>query len=348
MTKSHRLHRFVKLPAIFLIAASLAHPALAQGPAAESSPQPAAAAPAAAAPAPPPQAAPAAPAAAPSAPENATAPAVSAPAAPAPAPSSPAAAPPAPENTAAPAAAEQPVGQTSVARVQLPQNLSPWGMFLDADIVVKFVIVGLAVASLVTWTVYVAKTFELRRARREVRAGLRILANAATLAAAHQQLRDEETPVAQLMQAAVQEIQLSANARGEGLKERIAWQLERLEMATSRKISRGTGVLATIGSTAPFVGLFGTVWGIMNSFIGISNAHTTNLAVVAPGIAQALLATALGLVAAIPAVMIYNALARSTAHYRALLGDASAQVMRLVSRDLDRAKVLTPLAQAAE
>jgi biopolymer transport protein ExbB len=152
------------------------------------------------------------------------------------------------------------------------------------------------------------------------------------------------------MQAAGSEIRLSANSRGEGLKERIALQLERLEMAASRKISRGTGVLATIGSTAPFIGLFGTVWGIMNSFIGISNAHTTNLAVVAPGIAQALLATALGLIAAIPAVMIYNMLARSTAHYRALLGDASAQVMRLVSRDLDRAKLPKSevLSQAAE
>ena len=100
----------------------------------------------------------------------------------------------------------------------------------------------------------------------------------------------------------------------------------------SRQIARGTGVLATIGATAPFVGLFGTVWGIMNSFIGISEAHTTNLAVVAPGIAEALLATALGLVAAIPAVVIYNHLARSIAAYRALLADASAQVMLLVSR----------------
>ena len=105
-------------------------------------------------------------------------------------------------------------------------------------------------------------------------------------------------------------------------------------------------MLATIGATAPFVGLFGTVWGIMDSFIGISKAHTTNLAVVAPGIAEALFATALGLVAAIPAVMIYNMLARSTAHYRALVGDASAQVMKLVSRDLDRAKL--PLSHAAE
>ena len=197
-----------------------------------------------------------------------------------------------------------------------------------------------------TWTVFVAKTLELRNARSEVRRGLRILNNSATLAQAHEQLRNGTSPVAQLMQAAGQEIRLSANARGDGLKERIALQLERLEIAASRKISRGTGVLATIGSTAPFVGLFGTVWGIMDSFIGISNAHTTNLAVVAPGIAQALLATALGLIAAIPAVMIYNVLARSTTHYRALLGDASAQVMRLVSRDLDRARL--PLTQAAE
>jgi biopolymer transport protein ExbB len=233
-----------------------------------------------------------------------------------------------------------------VPSADLPEDLSPWGMFENADIIVKAVIIGLAFASLVTWTVYIKKTLELRAARAEVRSDLHILNSAATFAQAHEQLRDGITPVAQLMQSAGQEIRLSANLRGEGLKERIALQLERIEMADSRKISRGTGVLATIGSTAPFVGLFGTVWGIMNSFIGISNAHTTNLAVVAPGIAQALLATAFGLVAAIPAVMIYNVLARQTAHYRAYLGDASAQVMRLVSRDLDRAKL--PMTQAAE
>jgi biopolymer transport protein ExbB len=237
-------------------------------------------------------------------------------------------------------------GEPSVGRAQLPQDLSPWNMFLNADLVVKAVIVGLAFASFLTWTIFVAKSLELRGARRDVRAGLRILTNAITLAQAHEQLRKDTGAVAQLMQTAAQEIRLSGGGHGDGLKERISWQLERLELAISRKVSRGTGVLATIGSTAPFVGLFGTVWGIMNSFIGISNAHTTNLAVVAPGIAQALLATALGLVAAIPAVMIYNVLARSTAHYRALLGDASAQVMRLVSRDLDRAKL--PLAHAAE
>jgi len=246
----------------------------------------------------------------------------------------------------APAAGEPSPGEHMISGADLPEDLSPWSMFENADIIVKLVIVGLAFASLVTWTVWLAKTLELRSARGAVRRDIRILNSAATFAQAHEQLRDGDSPVAQLMQSTAAEIRLSANLRAEGLKERIALQLERIEMAVSRKVSRGTGVLATIGSTAPFVGLFGTVWGIMNSFIGISNAHTTNLAVVAPGIAQALLATAFGLVAAIPAVMIYNVLARQTAHYRAYLGDASAQVMRLVSRDLDRAKM--PMPQAAE
>jgi biopolymer transport protein ExbB len=246
----------------------------------------------------------------------------------------------------APAAAALPPSGPSVGTADLEEDLSPWGMFLNADLVVKAVMIGLALASLITWTVWLAKSFELRGARSALRRDLRVLNSSATFAQAHEQLRDGDSPVAQLMQSAAQEIRLSANLRAEGLKERIALQLERIEMAASRKISRGTGVLATIGSTAPFVGLFGTVWGIMNSFIGISNAHTTNLAVVAPGIAQALLATAFGLIAAIPAVMIYNLLARQTAHYRAFLGDASAGVMRLVSRDLDRSKL--PLSQAAE
>jgi biopolymer transport protein ExbB len=261
--------------------------------------------------------------------------------------SSSAAAPAAPTASApaAPASAALP-GEHMISGADLPEDLSPWGMFENSDLVVKAVIIGLALASFVTWTVWVAKTLELRSARGEVRRDLRVLNNSVTLAQAHDQLREGDSPVSQLMRAAGQEIRLSANLRADGLKERIALQLERIEMAVSRKVSRGTGVLATIGSTAPFVGLFGTVWGIMNSFIGISNAHTTNLAVVAPGIAQALLATAFGLVAAIPAVMIYNVLARQTAHYRAYLGDASAQVMRLVSRDLDRAKL--PMTQAAE
>ena len=264
--------------------------------------------------------------------------------------SAPAAAPPAPAAppVSAPAAGTEATSAApaTIGTSQLPEDLSPWGMFQNADIVVKMVMIGLLLASVITWTVFFAKTLELRSARSQVGRDLGILNEAATIAQAHEQLRNGKSAVALLMQSAAQEIRLSANLRGEGLKERIALQLERIEMAISRRVSRGTGVLATIGSTAPFVGLFGTVWGIMNSFIGISNAHTTNLAVVAPGIAQALLATAFGLVAAIPAVVVYNVLARQTQHYRAFLGDASAQVMRLVSRDLDRAKM--PLTQAAE
>jgi biopolymer transport protein ExbB len=273
---------------------------------------------------------------------------------------SPGAGPQPPATVASPAAAAPPAvpaaqpatppAEHSVATADLPQDLSPWGMFLHADIIVKAVMIGLAFASLVTWTVWLAKSLELRSARSAVRRGLRVLANCTTLAQAHEQLHNGKSAIAQLMQAAASEIRQSAGLRADGLKERIAWQLERIEMAAGRKISRGTGVLATIGATAPFVGLFGTVWGIMDSFIGISRAHTTNLAVVAPGIAEALLATALGLVAAIPAVMIYNVLARSTTHYRALVGDASAQVMKLVSRDLDRTKLPKPdaMPQAAE
>ena len=247
-----------------------------------------------------------------------------------------------PNNAASTPSAEPP----SVAIAELPQDLSPWGMFVHADRIVQAVMIGLAIASLMTWTVWIAKSLELRSARAAVRKAVRVLGKCATLAQANDQLGDGTDPAAQLLQAAASEIRFSANLRADGLKERIAWQLERIEMAAGRKISRGTGVLATIGSTAPFVGLFGTVWGIMDSFIGISKAHTTNLAVVAPGIAEALLATALGLVAAIPAVMIYNVLARSTAHYRGSVGDISAQVMKLVSRDLDRAKL--PQSHAAE
>jgi biopolymer transport protein ExbB len=234
-----------------------------------------------------------------------------------------------------------------VATATLPRDLSPWGMYLNADPVVKAVLIGLAFASIVTWTVWLAKTIEIFFAKRRVRAALNKLVHVRSTAEGVERLADSRGEVMQFLDAAVTELKVSTGSTDrEGIKERIASRLERIEASFGRRILRGTGVLATIGATAPFVGLFGTVWGIMNSFIGISNAHTTNLAVVAPGIAQALLATAFGLVAAIPAVVVYNVLARQTQHYRASLGDASAQVMRLVSRDLDRAKM--PLTQAAE
>src|SRR5665213_756386 len=220
--------------------------------------------------------------------------------------------------------------------LQLPHDLSPWGMFMTADIVVKTVMVGLAVASVLTWTIWFAKAIELLVARRRMHAAIDQLNEARSWSEASAGLQGNNG-VATLMSAANTELRLSADALSpDGVKERIVSRLERIEAAAGRQMIRGTGILATIGATAPFVGLFGTVWGIMNSFIGISKSHTTNLAVVAPGIAEALLATALGLVAAIPAVVMYNMFSRWIAGYRALHADAAAEILRLVSRDLDR------------
>jgi biopolymer transport protein ExbB len=217
----------------------------------------------------------------------------------------------------------------------LPRDLSPWGMFLNADVVVKVVMVGLVIASIVTWTVWLAKTIELLKARRQVRTARDVLNSVQSLL--NVKPPNLKEPAATFCAAAIAEFRLTDGfVDKDGLKERVGSRLERMEAAFGRRISRGTGVLATIGATAPFVGLFGTVWGIMNSFIGISKSHTTNLAVVAPGIAEALLATALGLAAAIPAVVIYNSFARQITSYRAALSDTSAEVLRLVSRDLDR------------
>ena len=196
----------------------------------------------------------------------------------------------------------------------LPSDLSVWAMFVHADVVVKLVMIGLMIASVVTWTVLVAKSLELARAVRQQARVLDQVNEARSLAEA---VRDmgEAGPAAAFVRAAETEVQMSLRVLDDrdGVKERVASRLERLEAAAGRRMVKGTGVLATIGATAPFVGLFGTVWGIMNSFIGISRSQTTNLAVVAPGIAEALLATACGLVAAIPAVVIYNHFVRRTA-----------------------------------
>jgi biopolymer transport protein ExbB len=226
----------------------------------------------------------------------------------------------------------------------LPRDLSPWGMFVNADVVVKAVLIGLALASIVTWTVWLAKSIELLIAKRRARAATIVLGPVRSLAEGVKRSRDMKGPIGPLLDAAAAEVMLSVGSNDrDGIKARIASRLERIEAAYGRQVLLGTGVLATIGATSPFVGLFGTVWGIMNSFIGISKAHTTNLAVVAPGIAEALLATAFGLVAAIPAVVIYNVFARSITNYRAHLADASAEVLRLAGRDLDLQASMPPL-----
>jgi biopolymer transport protein ExbB len=238
-------------------------------------------------------------------------------------------APPAPETNAAPRSLK---AETAALR-----ELSPWSMFLNADILVKAVMIGLAFASLVTWTIFIAKMIELAVARRKLKTALDKIADSRSLAEAQFALGARRGVLASFLAAAMREARLSAGISSDsGIKERAASSFGEIMRAEARRIRLGMGLLATIGATSPFVGLFGTVWGIMNSFIGISKAQTTNLAVVAPGIAEALLATAIGLVAAIPAVIIYNHFARVTKTYLELVSRASGTAGRLLSRDLDR------------
>ncbi|MGY6769824.1 tonB-system energizer ExbB [Komagataeibacter sp. NFXK3] len=219
-----------------------------------------------------------------------------------------------------------------------PMSFSAWEMFVHAGPVVRSVMLVLVACSLITWTILIAKTVELLLARRQMHNAAAALDQCASVADGA-----DGAPacrIARTLLVAVQaERRQSHDIAGdaEGMKERIVLHLERLEAAEGRRFMRGTGLLATIGATAPFIGLFGTVWGIMTAFTGIAASRATSLAVVAPGIAEALLATALGLVAAIPAVVIYNHIMRQSAGCRAQVADLTALVMRLVSRDLGRA-----------
>jgi biopolymer transport protein ExbB len=318
----------LKLAAVATV--MLASPALAQqkmapqAPAAQQAPAQAApttqAAPAV------PQAAPAAPAAPQATPSAAAAPAAS-----------------------LPAASEPAAGTAPKPTFVVPRELSPWSMFRNADIIVQAVMVGLAFASLITWTIFIAKMIELSIVQQKVRSALKKISEARSLAEAQFALGSKEGVLPSLLAACMREARLSAGISSDaGIKERAASSCAEIVRAEARRVRLGMGLLATIGATSPFVGLFGTVWGIMNSFIGISKAQTTNLAVVAPGIAEALLATAIGLVAAIPAVIIYNHFARVTKGYLELVNRASGAAARLLSRDLDRTHVSGGARAAAE
>ncbi len=227
-------------------------------------------------------------------------------------------------------------GQTPV----IPKDLSVLGMYQHADIVVKIVLIGLLLASVVTWTLLFSKGAEITAGRRRLRRELAALLPVRSLKEALEQSESfAANSISSLMlRDAQNELELSAGSTdNNGIKDRTGFRLERRVTAAGRYIGRGNGILATIGAISPFVGLFGTVWGIMNSFIGIAQTQTTNLAVVAPGIAEALLATAVGLIAAIPAVVIYNIFARTIASYRHQVGDVAAQILLLQGRDLDLA-----------
>jgi biopolymer transport protein ExbB len=240
-----------------------------------------------------------------------------------------------PTTPSAAVAAAKPEAASGIAPAM--KELSPWVMFMSADVIVKAVMIGLAFASLMTWTVFIAKSIELSVASTKLRSALKKIAETRSLAEAQMALGAKEGILPSFLAAALREARMSAGLSSDaGIKERAASSFSEIVRAEARRIRIGMGVLATIGSTSPFVGLFGTVWGIMNSFIGISKSQTTNLAVVAPGIAEALLATAIGLVAAIPAVIIYNHFSRVTKGYLELVSRASGAAARLLSRDLDR------------
>jgi biopolymer transport protein ExbB/TolQ len=212
----------------------------------------------------------------------------------------------------------------------IPHDLTPWGLFLQADIVVKSVMLLLVVASVACWTVIIEKLATLRRLRREAWE-LGALAGAERLPAAP----PEDAGLA----AAALRASLPEWRGGQGGNETDGEWRARLDGATRKGVSRalrpaasGLQLLATTGSVAPFVGLFGTVWGIMNSFSGIAASNDTSLSVVAPGIAEALFATAIGLVAAIPAVIAYNRLSASLAATRAEALSAATELAHRLAR----------------
>jgi biopolymer transport protein ExbB len=172
---------------------------------------------------------------------------------------------------------------------------------------VKAVMIGLAFASVVTWTVWLAKTIELWSVKRATRRALQAIAEARSLPEAIERVGPGSNAVFDLLEAAQAELRLSSDAMDrEGVKERTVSRLERIEAAYGRRVTRGTNILATIGATAPFVGLFGTVVGIMQAFRNMAVSGHGGFAVVAAGISEALVTTAGGIAVAIEAVVIYN------------------------------------------
>ena len=230
----------------------------------------------------------------------------------------------------------------SLPESERPAELSIAALFRRADIVVQSVMGALALASVACWAVFLRKLFEVASARRRLVNALgalencRFLGDDAALESGQEAVAGSPL-VGRLIEAAVRERQMSEGLVADTtIIDRCLMRAGEIVRDEARRVAAGTGLLATIGAIAPFIGLFGTVWGIMNSFIGISRAQSTNLAIVAPGIAEALLATAMGLVAAIPAVIFYNLVARMTKTYIELAGEGSGMVVRLLSRELAR------------
>ena len=187
--------------------------------------------------------------------------------------------------------------------------MSPMALFMQADIVVKVVMAGLVLASIWTWAIIFAQWLRMRRALRDNEAFERDFWKSEDIDAFYEARGKGDLPSAKVLAAGVAEWRRSTAGKKvdkDGTRSRLAVAMHSAVAAETDKLAARLNILATIGSVAPFVGLFGTVWGIMRSFTDIAGAQNTSLAVVAPGIAEALFATALGLFAAIPAVIAYN------------------------------------------
>ncbi|MBF0665303.1 MAG: tonB-system energizer ExbB [Brevundimonas sp.] len=256
----------------------------------------------------------------------------------------------APADAAAPAATPEaaPAAEATPAQVggESHGKLTPARMFMDADIVVKVVMIGLLLASVFTWVILLIKLFEFGSLNRATDRFLESFRQTRTIADMRRVATSEEfegNPLADMAAAATDEVELSRQAGLSVTGDHRDSALMRAQAAVSavqsglaKRLSGGQQFMASTGSTAPFIGLFGTVYGVMNSFIGIANTNTTNLAVVAPGIAEALLATGIGLFAAIPAVIFYNYFNTRIAAYGTRSDGFNAELMNAVSRNLDK------------
>jgi biopolymer transport protein ExbB len=225
-------------------------------------------------------------------------------------------------------------------------KLTPARMFMDADVVVKVVMIGLLLASVFTWVILLIKLFEFGSLNRGTDRFLEAFRQTRTIADMRRVATSDEfegNPLADMAAAATDEVELSRQAGLSVTGDHRDSALMRAQAAVSavqsglaKRLSGGQQFMASVGSTAPFIGLFGTVYGVMNSFIGIANTNTTNLSVVAPGIAEALLATGIGLFAAIPAVIFYNYFNTRIAAYGTRSDGFNAELMNAVSRNLDK------------
>lgn len=247
---------------------------------------------------------------------------------------------------AAPAAAEADPATVNDAVSGGHGDITPISMFMEATVVVKVVMAGLLLASILSWTLLLIKLFEFGALNRKTDNFLENFRGARTIADMRAVSTQEEfdgNPLADMAAAATEEIELSRQSGLSVTGDHLDSAMGRAQSAVAAvqsglalRLSGGQQFLASVGSIGPFVGLFGTVYGIMNSFIGIAQSNTTNLAVVAPGIAEALLATGIGLFAAIPAVVFYNYFNTRIAAYGTRADGFAAELLNGISRQLDK------------